>query len=135
MAACTKRYPILGLGLDVEPLEPLKPGVERYIQTEAETARLEALSPRPPERLIFSAKESLYKCFYPLMKRFFGFHSVEIQIDPERRSFDFKPTDQARRLFPGDLGFHGRFAITETHLITGCYLLPKPGKSGQPVPA
>ncbi len=48
--------------------------------------------PELPPRLIFSAKESLYKCFYPLVKRFFGFHAVELELDPKRQRFCFKPT-------------------------------------------
>lgn len=126
IAACAKQYPIISLGLDVEPLKPLKPGVEQYIQTTAETAYLQSIWPRLPERLVFSAKESLYKCFYPLLKTFFGFHSVEIVIDHEKQHFDFKPVQHAKIRFPENMVFYGHYVITDTHLVTSCYLLPAP---------
>jgi enterobactin synthetase component D len=31
--------------------------------------------------LIYSAKESLYKCLYPLVGTFIGYHSAEVDID------------------------------------------------------
>ncbi|MDJ0806917.1 MAG: 4'-phosphopantetheinyl transferase superfamily protein [Gammaproteobacteria bacterium] len=127
IAACVKQDPILGLGLDVEPLEPLRPGTQAYIQTAAETAFLQTAETKLPERLVFSAKESLYKCYYPLLQAFFGFHSVELSIDVDRQAFDFRPTAQAQVNFPGHVQFYGRYLISQAHLVTGCYLLPAPG--------
>jgi 4'-phosphopantetheinyl transferase EntD len=127
IAACAALNPLFGLGLDVEPLEPLKPGVAGYIHTPEETAYLETLSPRLPERLLFSAKESLYKCFYPLLKVFIGFKAVRIELDIEKQRFDFRPTPQSKVRFPEDKVFWGRYLITDTHLITGCYLTTETG--------
>ncbi len=124
IAACAKQHPIISLGLDVEPLKPLKPGLEKYIHTTAETAYLESFSPRLPERLVFSAKESLYKCFYPLLETFFGFHAVEIAIDDQNHQFGFKPTGNPKIHFPENLEFYGHYMVTATHLVTGCYLMP-----------
>ncbi len=124
IAACAKQHPIISLGLDAEPMQPIKPGVEQYIQTKAEMAYLKSLVPRLPERLVFSAKESLYKCFYPLLKTFFGFHTVEIVIDVEKKHFGFKPVRNAKVDFPKNMTFHGRYEMTATHLVTGCYLTP-----------
>lgn len=123
IAACAKQHPIISLGLDVEPLKPLKPGVEQYIQTAAETAYLESFSPRLPQRLVFSAKESLYKCFYPLLKTFFGFHTVEVVIDHQNQQFDFNPGRDSKIQFPENLVFYGRYMVTATHLVTACYLM------------
>lgn len=131
LAACARHDPIRGIGLDVEPLEPLKPGLASKIQIAKETACLRTPGAKLPDRLVFSAKESLYKCFYPIVKRFFGFHSVEIMIDMERQGFNFKPSLQTQIQFPGNLHFHGRYEVTETHLITGCFLLADDSVNGQ----
>lgn len=122
VAACAKAGPLIGLGLDIEPLEPLTPGVERYIQTPRESAYLKTFSPALPGRLVFSAKESLYKCFYPLLKRFIGFQAVEILFDVKQRHFSYQPTPQSKIRFPQNAEFFGRYLLTETHLITACYL-------------
>jgi len=43
----------------------------------------------PPlaETIIFSAKESIYKCFFPLIEEFFDFSIVSIKLDFEQGSF------------------------------------------------
>jgi 4'-phosphopantetheinyl transferase EntD len=121
ITACVKKGKIISLGLDVEPLKPLKPGIARYIETEGERLFMER-HPELPPRLIFSAKESLYKCYHPLVRRFFGFHSVELDIDIPQQRFSFSPTSSSEVDFPRDVLFHGCYLITEDHLYTSCYL-------------
>lgn len=122
VAACARDRDVAGLGIDVEPLEALPHGVERYIHTEAEAAFIADNPGEHPERLIFSAKESLYKCFYPLVQRYFGFHAVALSFDRERQSYRYTPTEQCKIAFPA-LRFEGRYTISSTHLITACYLI------------
>lgn len=120
IAACTLDGKIAGLGIDVEPLSPLPMGVERYIHTEREQSVLERAG--LPQRLIFSAKESLYKCYYPLLGRFFGFQSVNLHIDMAAQTFCFEPTAGCEIEFPPTLDFHGRYQTSDTHLFTACFL-------------
>ncbi|MEJ2453312.1 MAG: 4'-phosphopantetheinyl transferase superfamily protein [Candidatus Thiodiazotropha sp.] len=122
VAVCAREDRLAGLGIDVEPLEPLPKGVDRYINTEEE-ARFVAANPGVhPERLIFSAKESLYKCYYPLVKRFFGFQSVALTLDLARQRYTFTPTPSSSISFPA-FRFEGRFVIGSNHLLTACHLL------------
>jgi 4'-phosphopantetheinyl transferase EntD len=121
VAACAKDGTIVSLGLDVEPLAPLKPGIARYIETEDERDFMQRYG-ELPRRLIFSAKESLYKCYYPLVGRFFGFHSVVLEIDISRQRYGFRPSAACEIDFPRDLTFHGRYLSTQTHLYTSCFL-------------
>jgi 4'-phosphopantetheinyl transferase EntD len=125
VAVCTKREEIEGLGIDVEPLEPLPQGVDRFIHTEAEAAFIANNPGTHPERLIFSAKESLYKCYYPLLQRYFGFQSVTLTFDMQRQRYHFTPTERSEISFPASR-FEGRFAIGDNHLATACFLLKKP---------
>jgi 4'-phosphopantetheinyl transferase EntD len=115
---------IAGIGLDVEPLMPLPQGTDRYIHTQSDEFLMQESDELLPERLIFSAKESLYKCYYPLVGRFFGFQSVSI-LDVEDGVFRFKPTERCEIEFPSDLLFHGRYKYNASHLVTACYLTRK----------
>jgi len=124
IAACCSDHHIVGLGLDVEPLEGLKPGIEKHIHTQAENEFMRQ-HPDLPERLIFSAKESLYKCYYPLVKTFFGFHTVEIQVNPLSQTFHYRPNAAASIQLPHAFRFHGRYLTDERHILTGCYLTLK----------
>ncbi|QYZ65451.1 MAG: 4'-phosphopantetheinyl transferase superfamily protein [Gammaproteobacteria bacterium (ex Lamellibrachia satsuma)] len=121
LAACALQGDIVGIGIDVEPLSPLKRDVEQLIHTERERRFMQA-NPEIPERLIFSAKESLYKCYYPLVKQFFDFQEVELAIDLTTRCFSFSSQPEAGISFPAYAKFHGSFLNTGSHLITGCYL-------------
>ncbi|MFE7675750.1 4'-phosphopantetheinyl transferase superfamily protein [Streptomyces albidoflavus] len=62
------------LGIDAEPGLPLPSGVLEAITHPAELARLRALDRAAPGRapwgqLLFSAKESAYKAWFPLGRR------------------------------------------------------------------
>jgi 4'-phosphopantetheinyl transferase EntD len=65
-----------GLGLDAEPSRPLPVELETLIVTEEE-ARWVTELPAPPHAgwsmLLFSIKESVFKCLYPLTGRFLEF--------------------------------------------------------------
>ena len=122
VAASARSDALAGLGIDVEPLEPLPKGVDRYIHTEQEMRFIEEHPEAHPERLIFSAKESLYKCYYPLVRRYFGFQSVALEIELERRRYSFKPTARNEIAFP-PFRFEGRFTLGTGHVVSACYLL------------
>ena len=122
VAVSAREGDLMGLGIDVEPLAPLPTGVERYIHTPEEEAFITQNPACHPQRLIFSAKESLYKCYYPLVGRFFGFQSVTLSIDREAGRFSYSPSEQCEVNFPSGR-FEGRYLIGERHLVTACYLL------------
>jgi 4'-phosphopantetheinyl transferase EntD len=83
---------VVSLGLDAEPNEPL-PDHEMLdlIATESERTRLAGLAVRPTgvcwERLLFSAKESVYKTWFPLTQRWLDFESADIVIDARAGTF------------------------------------------------
>ena len=122
LAACCAIGSVQGLGVDVEPLAPLNSELAGYIHSKTETAFMHA-HPELPPRIIFSAKESLYKCFYPLVKRFFGFHAVELHIDLYNQCFSFISTGEISLELPEGVVFHGSYLIHQGHLVTGCYLI------------
>lgn len=71
-----------GLGIDVEPAEPLPPDVIPMIATAAERrcygkAVLQS-------RLLFAIKEAVYKALNPLDGRFIEFQDVEVELDAGR---------------------------------------------------
>ncbi|MEU3604598.1 4'-phosphopantetheinyl transferase superfamily protein [Streptomyces sp. NPDC035033] len=74
------------LGIDAEPHGPLPDGVLSHVARPAERDRLTALAARHPavhwDRLLFSAKESVYKAWYPLTGRWLEFHQADIEIHP-----------------------------------------------------
>jgi 4'-phosphopantetheinyl transferase EntD len=72
------------IGLDAEPAAPLPDGVLDAIALPEERAAIRRLGPGVPwDRLLFSAKESVYKAWFPLTRRFLEFHQARIELDPD----------------------------------------------------
>jgi 4'-phosphopantetheinyl transferase EntD len=84
-AAVTSRSVITSIGIDAEQNDRLPDGVEESITVPGEPQMLSALSRAFPathwSRLLFSAKESVYKAWYPLTGRQLGFEDVRLAID------------------------------------------------------
>ena len=87
------------IGIDAEPHRPLPPGVLDSITAGADRTRLAALFDADPsvcwDQLLFSAKESIYKAWYPLTGRWLGFEDATLSIDASTMSFT------GRLLVPG----------------------------------
>lgn len=124
IAAVTWRELCGGLGLDLEVVRSF-PELGREIMTGAETEWLEALPLSSRERAafeLFSAKEAVYKAFFPRVGRFFGFEAVEAM--PVRGDEGFlihftEPIDDAyppSRIFTVSVLRHGEFVLTSLAL-------------------
>lgn len=115
-AALGLRRDVRTIGIDAEPDKPLPDGVLRAIAlpSEAEMVReLTAAGPGPSwDCLLFSAKEAVYKAWYPLTHRWLDFAGARI-------TFDRDGTFTARLLVPGPIAeFSGRWLAERGLLVT-----------------
>lgn len=83
---------VVSLGVDAEPNEALpNHGMLKVIALDEECVRLAELTARMPgicwDRLLFSAKDSVYKAWFPLTQRWLSFESADILIDPHAGTF------------------------------------------------
>ncbi|MEV0348503.1 4'-phosphopantetheinyl transferase superfamily protein [Nonomuraea sp. NPDC050680] len=126
------------IGIDAEPDQPLAEGVVEAISLPQERDMLRALAAEDPgvswDRLLFCAKESVYKAWFPLAKRWLDFQDAAITVDPVRRTFTARllvvgPRWQGRRLG----GFTGRWMTGNGLIVTAIAVLaPQPAvQSGQ----
>lgn len=93
IALVARSHDTEGVGVDLERACPM-PELEGYVPRPEERAWLETYSPRDRAReliALFSAKEAVFKAFYPRVGRFFGFEAVLFERD--------------------DGGYRGRFAV------------------------
>jgi 4'-phosphopantetheinyl transferase EntD len=127
--AVARAAELLTIGIDAEPHGPLPDGLLGTVASAAERRTLAELAAAAPaihwDRLLFSAKEAVYKAWYPLAQRWLGFEDAELTIDPRRRSFE------ARLLVPGPVvagaelrGFRGRWAVGDGLLGTAIAVSP-----------
>lgn len=77
-AAVAPRNALRGLGIDVEPAEPLPRDIYKMVVTDREDAMIGAdlLS----ARLLFVIKEAVYKATHPVDRIFLDHHDVEVDL-------------------------------------------------------
>jgi 4'-phosphopantetheinyl transferase EntD len=78
VAAICRAQDFRALGIDVEPAELLPPELVDLVATPRERAHLE--SDGFGGRMLFVAKEAVYKAIYPLDRMFLNHHDVEIDF-------------------------------------------------------
>jgi len=122
-AAVAHAVDIVTIGIDAEIHGPAADGVLPYIASVDERAQLQSLSRQDPhvhwDRVLFSAKESVYKAWFPLTLRWLDFTEAVVAIDPDRGRFSTRllvtgPT------WPGDepVRFDGRWLVRDGLVVT-----------------
>ncbi len=83
-AALVRATDLAALGIDAELHQPLPVGVMPAVSLPVERDRLRRLAGSTPgihwDRVLFSAKESVYKAWFPLTGRWLGFSEADIDI-------------------------------------------------------
>ncbi len=103
---------LVGLGLDVEQHHPLKPELIRLVCTDRERRWLDTQPTTERYRLaklIFCAKESAYKCQYPITKSFVDFRQAELYLDLDLKRFRAVIVKDLGPRYPVNLSITGRF--------------------------
>jgi 4'-phosphopantetheinyl transferase EntD len=113
---------IAGLGIDAEFRRPLKADVLKLVATDRELRWNSGADPSIPwDLLLFSAKESVFKAWFPLVGTWLGFEEAEIDFDEDGNLFraTLAPVRSARR----DLQrMWGRYRVTDTHVFTCAFV-------------
>lgn len=139
-AALVRATDLASLGIDAEPHAPLPEGVQDAVALPTEEARLRRLAADRPgihwDRLLFSAKESVYKAWFPLTGKWLDFLEADIEVTaaPGARTGTFR----ADLLVPGPVvdghrltSFDGRW-IVRRGLVATAVSTPFPTTAGQP---
>jgi enterobactin synthetase component D / holo-[acyl-carrier protein] synthase len=121
-AAVARQTDLAAVGIDAEPNAPLPAGVWDSVTVAEERAELARLETGPVhwDRLLFSAKESVYKAWFPLTGRWLGFDDACLSVDPATGTF------RARILIDGTrldgavplTGLTGRFLVARGLVVT-----------------
>lgn len=117
-AAVGKRSAIQSIGVDIETIGRVEQKLWPTLFTEKEADYFSSLAPEKVARettLFFSAKESFYKCQYPLTQEWVGFQDVEI-TRTDTHSLAIAPTRYAVKVWHA-APIH-TVAIVDTHVAT-----------------
>lgn len=114
-----------GIGIDIESPVGLSPDLVNLVCTPSE---MEFLSHRSDPvrgklaKLFFSAKESVYKCIFPVFGEQLEFEAVEIALNIDARTFQATVTTDAHGTVEN---INGHFASSD-HLLLTLAVLPSP---------
>jgi enterobactin synthetase component D len=126
-AAVARAEQARGLGIDSERIVSSRQAqnVSTHVSWPSELAharhagfdRLQAMT------LVFSAKETIFKCLYPLIGAMFYYHDVRIVgIETATRVFRARLVKTLSPEFPADTILEGRFDLSELRVNTGMWL-------------
>ncbi|SDK17435.1 4'-phosphopantetheinyl transferase EntD (siderophore biosynthesis) [Actinopolyspora mzabensis] len=124
-AAVAPTSVVCSLGIDAEIDDALPEGVLRQVTVERERDLLAGLPAGANwDRLLFSAKESVYKAWFPLTGRWLGFEDAFVRIDPPGE-FHAELVEAPAPSSAGELtGFSGRFRFESGLVITAVTVFP-----------
>lgn len=82
-AVATRTSDLTGIGLDIENAEPLSQDMIAMICRQDEEVGADGFR----AKLLFSIKESIYKCIFPIVGIFVDFQEVKVFLDEQSKTF------------------------------------------------
>lgn len=127
-AAVARAADTAGVGLDSEPIvsAATRDEIAAQVATSEEMRLLAHAGLRDAEALtlVFSAKESLFKCLYRLAGRFFDFHDAALVELTERASTFTLELRTELGGFAAGAAISGRYVVVDGFVHTGITLPP-----------
>ncbi|MBB1055975.1 4'-phosphopantetheinyl transferase superfamily protein [Dietzia sp. B19] len=125
-AAVARAEDLAGLGIDAEIDAALPDGVVDTIALPGEIRGLSRVPTENADRVLFSAKESVYKVWYPLMRTWLDFDEAEIVLESDgglhARLLVEGPVVGGRRVQT----LHGRWSVRDGVVGTAVWLPAPP---------
>ncbi|MFI0469938.1 4'-phosphopantetheinyl transferase [Saccharopolyspora sp. 5N102] len=119
-AVVARAADLASVGVDAEPDAPLPDGVLEAIARPEELDLLRRLPAGPHwDRLLFSAKESVYKTWFPLTRTWLDFAEASIELHPDGGTFHARLlAESPAAAGPPLREFHGRWLAAGGLVVT-----------------
>jgi len=115
----------LSIGVDVEPNKPLPPDVQPIVVNDEDHWKYsQPKHSKDFDVLTFSAKESIFKCIFPIFRLYLDFKDVSLTIDQSNNSFNAKLPERISnevKINP----IHGIYSINTKFVFTLAYIFLK----------
>jgi 4'-phosphopantetheinyl transferase EntD len=122
-AVVCRRTEFAGVGIDAEVRRPIAPETMKLIAGDAERSRLRRLDPAEPwDVLLFSAKESVFKTWFPIAGTWLGFEDAQIEFMPDTGRFRAVIREGAEVAKVAPREFVGDYTVGEKHVFTGVFI-------------
>lgn len=125
VVVASRDTPIVGLGVDVEDSAPLGTEIKSLVCRKSEEQWVIDVS-KPGcidwAKIIFSAKESVYKCLFPLNNIYMDFKEVKITFNLQKNEFSIDLFNREMAQFVESYTMIGRFSHTNEYVYTSVEL-------------
>ena len=124
VAQAARSDDFLGLGIDVEASDALGPDLVATIARPDEWPSIMrgAACGRVAAALCFSAKEAVYKAYFPSTAAYLDFHDVRVEVQWSRRTFTATLLSPDKPGLGGRRSWHGHFLVAERSLATAVFV-------------
>ena len=117
---------IKGVGIDLESFSrSVDFNIRRLVCVDSELEWLESLPTKQANRalrIIFSAKESIFKCIYPGTKTYLTFKDAEVSVSEPEKNFSFTIFKSCSGIIKQGFPHHGRYSEMDNMLLTSVYI-------------
>ena len=117
---------VSGIGIDLESLSRVVDfNISRHVCVDKEMEWLKNLSPKKANqglRIIFSAKESIFKCLFPISRTYLYFKDATVEIDEDNDEFTFTLSRECSGITEAGFRHIGKFSIIDKMLLTAIYV-------------
>jgi phosphopantetheine--protein transferase-like protein len=125
-AAVARQSDYLGVGFDIETATRVTRSIAKRVLTNREMDWVGRQAEDESKKwftLIFSAKESIYKCLPSLVRKGIRFRDAEIIFYADDFSFEARLTDKITSRIPSFLSPRGRYLLYGGEVFTGIVLV------------
>ncbi len=113
---------VRSIGIDLEAYTTMAPNLYRMICSEQELTHLQQFEqPELMAKVIFSVKESIYKCLNPLLNEWIDFKDVSIELDPQARKYRAAPNSKIAAQLKMEF-IEGGWLVDGEYLYSCCWL-------------
>ena len=117
---------IKGVGIDLESFSrSVDFKIRRHVCVDSELEWLESLPTKQANRalrIIFSAKESIFKCIYPGTKTYLSFKDAAVSVNETEKNFSFIIFKSFPGIIQHGIPHHGRYSEIDKTLLTSVYI-------------
>jgi len=117
---------IKGIGIDLESFSgSIDFNIRTHICVDSELEWIDSLPTKQANRalrIIFSAKESIFKCLYPATKTYLTFKDAAVSVNETEKNFSFIIFKSFPGIIQHNFLHHGRYSEMDKMLLTSVYI-------------
>ena len=117
---------IKGVGIDMESFSrSVDFKIRSHVCVDSELEWLESLPTKQANRalrIIFSAKESIFKCLYPGTKTYLTFKDAAVTVNETKKKFSFIIFKSCPGIMQQGFTHHGQYSQIDKMLLTSVYI-------------